>query len=230
VKLATGAELRLSGEPRPLAVVCMNGGRERELEGSWSASLEWLVRELAPRFPGIVFAELRYRVRSWRRLEWCIEDAAAAIAAAGGERTLLVGFSMGGAVAVAAAAAPSVETIVALAPWIPERLPLQTLLGRRLAIVHGRYDRALPGIPGVSPRHSLLACERARGLGIECDYTLVPQGVHGLALRLPRAGLLRLPGASRWRELVAAELERFESAEKQRPPAPGCRAGGRLER
>ena len=33
------------------AVVCVNGGQAAEVEGTWSASLEWLVTRLAPRFP-----------------------------------------------------------------------------------------------------------------------------------------------------------------------------------
>jgi hypothetical protein len=32
------------------------------------------VRVLAPRFPGLAFVELRYRVRSWRRFEECVAD------------------------------------------------------------------------------------------------------------------------------------------------------------
>src|SRR5436190_22343255 len=103
VRLATGAEMRVTGQVERAAVVCVNGGQAAEVEGTWSASLEWLVRRLAPRFPELGFGEVRYRIKSWRRLELCIEDARAAIREAGGERTLLLGFSMGGAVAVACA-------------------------------------------------------------------------------------------------------------------------------
>jgi len=96
-ELSTGAELRVSGNG-PLAVVCVNGGQGNEVPGTWSATLEWLVGRLAPRFPGLRFGEVRYRVKSWKRLDWCIEDARAAVEALGGGRTLLLGFSMGGAV------------------------------------------------------------------------------------------------------------------------------------
>ena len=61
VVLETGAEMRLTGEGAT-AVVCVNGGQAAEVEGTWSASLEWLVRRLAPRLPQFVFAEVRYRV------------------------------------------------------------------------------------------------------------------------------------------------------------------------
>ena len=183
MRLSTGAELRLSGGDGPLAVVCMNGGQGGEVAGTWSATIEWLVARLQPRFPGLRFAELRYRIKSWRRLPWCMEDARAAIEATGGERTLLIGFSMGGAVAIGVADEPSVETVVGLAPWIPDRLDLEPLRGRRLAVIQGGLDRALPGVPGVAPRHSRAGFERVRALGVDADYTLIPGAVHGLAVR-----------------------------------------------
>ena len=208
MELSTGAELRVSGGDGALSVVCMNGGGRAEVEGSWSPTIEWLLERLRPRFPEVRFAELRYRIKSWRRFDECVEDARAAIEAAAGERTLLLGFSMGGGIAIAVAAEPSVETVVGLAPWIPPRLPLDGLRGRRLSVIHGSLDRALPGIPGVSPRHSRAGFERARALGVEGEYTLIPGAVHGVALRPLGLGLVPLPRAKRWAELVAAELER----------------------
>ncbi len=209
MELSTGAELRLSGNEGPLAVVCMNGGQSGEVEGTWSATIELLVERLRPRFPALRFAELRYRIKSWRRLPWCMEDARAAIEATGGERTLLIGFSMGGAVAIGVADEPTVVTVVGLAPWIPERLDVEPLRGRRLAVIQGALDRALPGVPGVAPKLSRAGFERVRALGVDADYTLIPGGVHGLAVR-PIGRLLPLPRAHRWTELVAAELERFQ--------------------
>ena len=64
----------------------MNGGTSAEIPGTWSASIEWLVRRLSQRFPELGFLEVRYRIKSWRRLELCVEDAAAAIGTANGER------------------------------------------------------------------------------------------------------------------------------------------------
>src|SRR6266576_5850927 len=115
-RLESGAELRLTGPTDRAAVVCVNGGQAAEVEGTWSTSLEWLVRRLAPRFPQLGFVEVRYRIKSWRRLELCVEDTRAAVRAAGAERTLLLGFSMGGAVAISAADEPSVERVLGLAP------------------------------------------------------------------------------------------------------------------
>jgi acetyl esterase/lipase len=211
VRLATGAELRVTGSVGERAVVCVNGGQQREVEGTWSASVEWLVRQLAPRLPELAFAEVRYRVKSWRRLESCVEDARAAIYEVGARRVALLGFSMGGAVSIAVAAEPKVEEVVGLAPWIPDELDVSTVRGKRLSVIHGSFDRWLPGIPGVSPSHSRKGFDRARERGADGSYTLVPGGVHGIALRSPWGKLVTLPKARRWAELVEAELRRFVS-------------------
>ena len=212
-RLASGAELRLVGPTDRAAVVCMNGGQRAEVEGTWSASLEWLVQRLAPRFPGLAFAELRYRIKSWERLDWCIEDAQEAVRAVGAPRVLLLGFSMGGAVAISVADEPGVEEVLGLAPWIPERLDLAPLAGRRLTVIHGSLDRALPGIPGVSPTASRRGFERARALGgVDGGYTVLRGAVHGMALRAHWGRPIPLPRAGAWARLVARELERFEGS------------------
>jgi dienelactone hydrolase len=208
-RLATGAEARSTGPQSRLAVVCANGGQAGEVPGTWSASIEWLVGRLAPRFGDLRFVEVRYRVKSWKRLDWCVEDALAAIEAARAERVLLVGFSMGGAVSVRAASHPSVTGILGLAPWLPDQLDVAGLAGRRLDVLHGALDRWLPGIPGVSPSMSRRGFERATGFGVEGTYTVIPGAVHGIALRSPRGRLVRLPRAARWEELAAAHVARF---------------------
>jgi pimeloyl-ACP methyl ester carboxylesterase len=213
MELQSGAELRITGpNAAQLGVVCVNGGQAAEVEGTWSASLEWLVARLAPRFPDLAFAEVRYRIKSWNRLDWCIEDARAAIEALGAPRTLLLGFSMGGAVAARAAGEASVETVVGLAPWFPERVSLDQLAGRRLAVLHGSLDRGLPGIPGVSPESSRRGFERARALGADGEYTVIPGALHGIALRAHWGRALPLPRAHVWARLVADELVRFQAA------------------
>ena len=206
VPLATGAEMRVTGEGAT-AVVCVNGGQSAEVEGTWSASLEWLVRRLAPRFRQLVFAEVRYRVKSWRRLEACVEDARAAVDAVGAGRTLLLGFSMGGAVAISAADESSVERVLGLAPWIPDRLSLEPLRGKRLDVLHGSLDRWLPGIPGVSPASSRHGFERARAAGVAGSYELIPGALHGIAVRARSGRPLPLPRAAAWERQVAAQLD-----------------------
>jgi dienelactone hydrolase len=207
VELRTGAELRVTGVPGDRAVVCVNGGQAADVPGTWSASLEWLVRRLGPRFPELAFGEVKYRIKSWKRLDLCTEDARAAIDALGAPRTLLLGFSMGGAVAIKAAAHESVEEVVGLAPWIPDRLDLSPLDGRRLVVYHGSLDRYLPGIPGVSPSNSRRGYERAKERGVDASYTLIPGALHGIAVRGPLARPFPLPRARAWLRYVASAVE-----------------------
>lgn len=190
-------------------MICLSGGREQELAGVWGSSLEWLVARLAPRFPGLGFCEVRYRIRSWRRLDACIEDCRAAIEATGAGPKLLLGFSMGGAVAIAAAGDARVTGVLGLAPWIPDRLDVSPLRGRRLDILHGSLDLGLPGIPGVAPSLSRRGFERAQALGVEGSYTLIRGAVHGLCLRIGEDRFLELPRAATWVRLVTARLDAF---------------------
>ena len=206
------SDFRVSGGIRPATVVLLGGGRKAEDRGTWSATNEWLARRLAPELPGLGFLEVRYRVKSWQRLELCIEDAQAATEAAvegGAERVAFVGFSMGGAVAVSAARDP-VTTVLGLAPWLPEKLPYDRLADRRFAVVHGSLDRGLPGIPGVTATSSRRGFELAREFARDAEYSVIRGGLHGAAIRAPW-GLTPLPRADRWLALVRRELERFQT-------------------
>jgi pimeloyl-ACP methyl ester carboxylesterase len=208
VNLESGAEARLTNAGGERTVICVNGGQGKEVPGTWSASLEYLVRAVSPRFPGLAFAEVRYRIKSWQVLDLCIEDCRAAIDATTAP-VVLVGFSMGGAVAISAADDPRVEGVIGLAPWIPDRLDLTPIAGKKLDVLHGSLDRWLPGIPGVSSTLSRRGFERALAHGAEGSYTLIPGGVHGLALRRPGGRLVPLPRASTWTRLVGAQLGIF---------------------
>jgi len=215
LELASGAEGRLTNAPVRDGVVLVDGGQSAEVPGTWSATLEWLVLRLAPRLPGVGFLELRYRTKSWRRLDECVEDTAAALQAVrdhGATRCALVGFSMGGAVSVLAASGNAVGAVLGLAPWLPGELSFEPLRGKRFAVVHGALDRGVPGIPGVTPASSRRGFERARASGVaDAEYTLVPGGLHGTAVRVPW-GLAPLPRAHRWADLVACELKRFQAS------------------
>jgi dienelactone hydrolase len=208
VKLSTGAELRVTGPTDRYAVVCVNGGQAREVDGTWSASIEWLVARLSTRLPEIAFAEVRYRVKSWKRLDWCFEDARAAVREVRAQRTMLLGFSMGGAVSIGIADEPGVVGVLGLAPWIPAQLDVSRLHGKRFTVFHGALDRWLPGVPGVSAGHSRKGFERAHARGADGRYVLIRGAVHGIALRSPWGRLVALPRAERWAELVEEELRR----------------------
>ncbi len=206
--IATGAEMRVSGSGADI-VLCVNGGGSAEVEGTWSASVEWLVERLTSRFPDVRFAEVRYRIKSWRRLDLCVADGQAALDALVPERTLMLGFSMGGSVSVSLAKRDGITGLVGLAPWLPEQLDLAPLDGKRLAILHGSLDSPLPGIPGVTAKSSRRAYERAVARGIDASYTLVRGALHGVAVRSPLGSTIPLPRAGAWLENVANEVERF---------------------
>jgi pimeloyl-ACP methyl ester carboxylesterase len=204
--LPTGAEIRSTGAPGSFAVVCANGGRAAEVPGTWSASIEWLVRGLAPRFPELRFVELRYRVRSWKRLDLCVEDALAAVDAAGAERTLLMGFSMGGAVAVRAASHPSVvSAFSALRPGCPtsSTFPLSADDGSTSSTARSTAGCRDPRCQPFALAPRLRASEEARDRRLvhahlrrgACDRAAEPVG-----------GLVPLPRAPRWAELTAARI------------------------
>jgi dienelactone hydrolase len=179
------------------------------VEGTWSASLEWLVDRLAPRFPQLTFVELRYRVKSWQLLESCVADARAALDASGAERILVVGFSMGGAVAARIAADRRIEQVLGLAPWFPDRLDVDGFAGKRLDVLHGSLDRYLPGVPGVSPALSRRGFDRALAAGAQGEYRLIHGAVHGIALRAQWGTPVPLPRAGAWRKLAAERVARF---------------------
>lgn len=210
IRLPSGAEARRTGSAgATAAVLCVDGGQGGEVEGTWSASLEWLVRRVAPRLPELAFWEVRYRVKSWNRLDWCATDAREAMEASGADRIVLLGFSMGGAVAIGAAGDRRVTGVLGLAPWIPDRLSLAALEGKRLDVLHGSLDRWLPGIPGVSPESSRRGFERARALGVDGSYELIEGALHGIALRAHWGRPVPLPRAQTWARRVAAQLDAF---------------------
>ena len=208
-RLASGAELRLTGPRGAPAVVLANGGQAAEVAGTWSATLEWLVGRLAPRFPGLAFAEVRYRIKSWKRLDLCEEDVRDAVAEVAAPRTLLVGFSMGGAVASLRPTRQPSRACSASRRGSPTGSTSARLAGRRLDVLHGTLDRWLPGVPGVSPVLSRRGFDRAAALGVPGTYELIPGAVHGAALRSPWGALVPLPRAGAWANRATAVIERY---------------------
>jgi len=205
--LPGGAALRVrgGGSRDAPSLLLLGGSTYRDATGVWSATAEWLAGRIHRERPGWAVAEVRYRYGSWRRLAAAAEDAHAAMLALhdmGRPPVALAGFSLGGRVAVALAGAESVRTVVGLAAWLPDAVDLRPVIGRSLHLAHGTLDRALPAIPGVSPRISEAAAARAGALGIATRLTMIAGGVHGVATRSPWGGLVPLPRAPRWAQVV----------------------------
>jgi hypothetical protein len=115
------------------------------------------------------------------------------------------------AVSLGIASNSDVTGVLGLAPWIPEQLSLEGLRGKRFDVLHGSWDRYLPGIPGVSAASSKRGFERAQALGVEGAYTLIPRGFHGAAVRRRSGAIQRLPRAAAWVDGVGQHLARFQA-------------------
>ncbi len=210
IGLPGGAAMRVRGDdaaggPGGPSVLLLGGSTHRDAAGTWSATAEWLARRIHTERPGWTVGEVCYRFGSWRQLAEAAEDAHAAITALqdrGRPPRALVGFSLGGRVAVALAGGGSVRTVVGLAAWLPDGVDLRPLLGRSFHLAHGTLDRALPGLPGISPSISEAAAARAEALGVPTRLTMITGGVHGVAARGRWSGLIPLPRAGRWADVV----------------------------
>jgi pimeloyl-ACP methyl ester carboxylesterase len=95
---------------------------------------------------GLAVARLRFAVRGWNGelrspvadAHWALEQLAERFP---GAPVAVVGHSMGGRTAIAAADHPGVTTVVGLAPWIERGDPTDTVAGRRVLFAHGTRDR-----------------------------------------------------------------------------------------
>jgi hypothetical protein len=212
VQLPSGGELRTSGPGDADALVLLvGGGTQLSRRGRWSTSMTWL----APRVrrvvgPGVRIGQVRYADSSWNRLDRGIADVRSALEAEAAasprpRRVVLVGLSMGGATCLANAGAPGVVGLVAMAPWFPRQLSVDALAGKRLRVVHGSLDNALPLVPGTSRRESRAAVRRASAAGADAQWADLRFGLHGLAVRW-RGGVLTLPRARAFARVITREV------------------------
>lgn len=205
--LASGGTLRLSKPLEELhgmpIVLGLGGSVARPSAPRWSASIAWLLTRLGREIPGFAYAELRYHNRSWRAIAECVRDAREALEILPAESAVVpIGFSMGGGIAIAIAGDPRVHTVIGLAPWAPEQIPLEQLRGKRVSLIHGSRDRYLPFLPGVPPEHSRRLMARAADAGASTSLTLIEGAIHAIAVSTP-FGLVPLPHARAWSAAVA---------------------------
>jgi len=95
---------------------------------------------------GVAVWIVRYRYRGWNGADMSpLDDGLFALEKVrrthGDVPVILLGHSMGGRSALRLAGDPSVRSVVALAPWLPDGEPTSQLAGRRVMIGHGSRDR-----------------------------------------------------------------------------------------
>jgi pimeloyl-ACP methyl ester carboxylesterase len=133
---------------------------------------------------GLSVHVLRYRYRGWNApARDAARDAAAGVEALAalhpGVPVVLLGHSMGGRAALAAAGADPVVAVCALAPWLDASDPVEQLAGRTVLIAHGDRDR------WTSPTASFDYAVRAKRVTDRVARFDVPGSGHAM---LARAG------------------------------------------
>lgn len=119
-----------------------------------AASVRALGRRLtrAARDEGLAAHAVHYRTRGWngaeanlaRDADWAVEEA---VRRYGDVPVCLAGLDMGGRAALRAGGHEAVNSVLAIAPWLPEDdvaappEPVKQLAGRHVLIVHGTNDQ-----------------------------------------------------------------------------------------
>ncbi|MFF5017734.1 alpha/beta hydrolase [Streptomyces sp. NPDC001165] len=150
-----------------------------------------LVRSLGRRFAragraeGLAVHTVHYRYRGWNGseahlagdTEWAADEV---VRRYGDVPVCLVGLGMGGRAALRAGGHEAVNSVVALAPWLPEEdvaaaaEPVKQLVGRRVLVVHGTNDER------TDPELSFRLAARAKKVNRDvCRFEVHSDG-HGL--------------------------------------------------
>ncbi|GAA2132701.1 alpha/beta hydrolase [Arthrobacter humicola] len=132
---------------------------------------------------GLAVWTLRNRYRGWNGEDMSpVQDARWALSRIGQEHpgvpVYLLGHSMGGLTALCVADDPQVEVVVALAPWLNHKTPVQPVADRRVLIVHGTEDR------WTSPSNSLDYARRADGVAASVEYVSLTGAGHFMFRRV----------------------------------------------
>ncbi|MFJ9456317.1 alpha/beta fold hydrolase [Kitasatospora sp. NPDC101447] len=180
-----------------VAVLLLPGGRSEDRTAPTRLDLPArrmtpFARALRRRLPGdvVLTARVRYRYRGWNGQDaHPVQDAGRALeelaSFAPGLPVVLIGHSMGGRAAIAAAGRPQVRGVVALAPWCPPGDPVDQLAGRSLVVLHDRRDRVTSAV------ESFALARRAAAAGARVELVPMPRGRHAM-----------LRNASMWHRLT----------------------------
>ncbi|MBD0693093.1 alpha/beta fold hydrolase [Streptomyces sp. CBMA123] len=180
------------------AVLLLHGGRADSMRPVSRFSLAALrmcffAAEIEHRTWGgeILLAAVRYRYRGWNghRAD-PVRDATQALdalsALAPGVPVILIGHSMGGRAALAAAGHDTVRGVIALAPWCPPDEPVAQLRGKAAVFLHDDTDRV------TSAEQTRAFARRAEAAGADVQVVALTAGGHAM-----------LRGARRWHRLTA---------------------------
>lgn len=186
--------------PVEAVVVTLHGGPERGFSTTapWSAPYLRLfpfgrrIRELSE--DRIAVVRVRHTQTGWNggeqttlgQVRWLLGDLSERVAHL---PIGLLGHSLGGRTALAAAGHEQVRSVVALAPWVTEHDAVEHLLGRSVLLVQGDRDRECP------PEHAREFVHRLRAAGGDVRYE-----------ELHNCGHLMLRRAAQWHDLAAEHL------------------------
>lgn len=180
-------------EPMPVcgAVLLLPGGEEVSARRPSSVRGTALIRSLgralarAGRTEGLAVHPVRYRYRGWNGseahlaadAEWAADEV---VRRYGDVPVCLVGVDMGARAALRVGGHEAVNSVVALAPWLPEEdvaaaaEPVKQLVGRRVLIAHGTNDER------TDPELSFRFAARAKKVNREVCRFEVHSDRHGL--------------------------------------------------
>ncbi|WP_206518063.1 alpha/beta fold hydrolase [Rhodococcus sp. X156] len=138
-----------------------------------------LARAVQRALPDVAVGTVRYRYRGWNgHHQDPVHDVRAVLAElVGTSPVVLLGHSMGGRTAVAAAAHPRVAGVVGLAPWLPDGESVSTVRGRTVVLAHGDQDQLVPA------RLSARWAERAQGVPDRLARFVVTGDSHAMLRR-----------------------------------------------
>ncbi|MFJ2116470.1 MULTISPECIES: alpha/beta fold hydrolase [unclassified Streptomyces] len=205
---------RTAARPRA-AVLVLHGGSVESLRppgrlGAAAARMVPFTRAVLRATEGydVVVGRVRYRHRGWNdgRAD-AARDARRALdeleQLVGRVPVVLLGHSMGGRAALAAAGHSLVTGVVGLAPWCPPGEPVAQLAERRVVLLHSDRDRI------TDPRGSVELAARARVAGAEAAAVLLHGSDHGMVRRaatwhaLATGSVTALLGTAPFPEVVA---------------------------
>lgn len=172
-------------------MLLLHGGQERSVDPVENKHSSWWRMALMARSlrryakaGDLALSLLQYRVRGWnssadpapvRDARWALDQLTAEHP---GVPVVLVGHSMGGRTACAAADAPAVVGVVGLAPWLPSGESTRPIAGRHLRVMHGTRDR------WTSAAASQAYVERSRPIAASASWTKLPGAGHFMFRRV----------------------------------------------